>query len=255
MSDRNAGDGVGDHRDSSLGAPTWDPHPHTDLSTAELAGPDVTVGSFRFDGATGIWRCTPASAQPGRAEAASSLTMTTAALLTLIHPADAARLQLIFGQIADRNGPLHTRFRIIDPGGVVHHITTAATARGDHTGRLIAVHGVYLDLVSAAPPMPALSDVLKDRAVIEQAKGMLMLIYRLDADQAFSVLRECSQHGNVKLRLLARQIVADFCALPRINGALAAPDAYTQLLRTAHLRATPAATKESSNPGPRHPPG
>ena len=49
--------------------------------------------------------------------------------------------------------------------------------------------------------------------------------------------------------------LADFCALPRINGALAAPDAYTQLLRTAHLRATPAATKESSNPGPRHPPG
>lgn len=251
------GDGVGDHRDSSLGAPTGDPHPHADLSTAELAGPDVTVGWFRFDGATGIWRCTPASAQPGRAEAASSLTVTTAALLALIHPADAARLQRIFGQIADRNGPLHTRFRIIDPGGVVHHITTAATARGDHTGRLIAVHGVYLDLVSAAHPMPTLTEVVKDRAVIEQAKGMLMLIYRLDADQAFAVLRECSQHGNVKLRLLARQIVADFCALPRINGALAAPDAdaYTQLLRTAHLRVTPTTTEESANPGPRHPPG
>lgn len=220
-------------------------------------GPDVTVGWFRFDGATGIWRCTPASAQPGRAEAASSLTVTTAALLALIHPADAARLQRIFGQIADRNGPLHTRFRIIDPGGVVHHITTAATARGDHTGRLIAVHGVYLDLVSAAHPMPTLTEVVKDRAVIEQAKGMLMLIYRLDADQAFAVLRECSQHGNVKLRLLARQIVADFCALPRINGALAAPDAdaYTQLLRTAHLRVTPTTTEESANPGPRHPPG
>lgn len=84
---------------------------------------------------------------------------------------------------------------------------------------------------------------------------MLMLIYRLDADQAFAVLRECSQHGNVKLRLLARQIVADFAALPRINGALAAPDAYTQLLRTAHLRVTPGTTEESSNPGRRHPPG
>ena len=84
----------------------------------------------------------------------------------------------------------------------------------------------------------ALRAITERRAVIEQAKGMLMLIYRLDADQAFAVLRECSQHGNVKLRLLARQIVADFCALPRINGALAAPDAYTQLLRTAHLRVT-----------------
>ncbi len=255
MSYRNAGDGVGDHRDGSLGSPTGDPHPHSGLSTAERAGQDITVGWFRFDGATGIWRCTPASAHPGRAEAASSLTVTTAALLALIHPADAARLELFLGQVPDLDRPLHTRFRIIDGGGVVHHITTAATARGDHTGRLIAVDGVYLDLVSAQHPMPTLTEIVKDRVVIEQAKGMLMLIYRLDADQAFAVLRECSQHGNVKLRLLARQIVADFCALPRINGALAAPDAYTQLLRTAHLRVTPATTEESSNPGPRHPPG
>jgi hypothetical protein len=232
------------------GAPTAGPHPDPGSPTAELAGQDVTVGWFRLDGATGIWRCTPASAHPGRAGAAPPLTGTTAALRAVIHPADAARLLLFVGRVRATSEPLRTRFRIIDADGVVHHITAAATARGDHTGQLISVDGVYLDLVSAAPPMPALSDVVRDRATIEQAKGMLMLIYRLDADQAFAVLRECSQHGNIKLRILARQIVTDFRALPHPNGALAAPEVYTRLLRTAHLRAAPPITDEAS-----HPPG
>ncbi len=135
---------------------------------------------------------------------------------------------------------------------MVHHITAAATVRHDPpTGQLIDAVGVYLDRMSAAHPTPALSDVIRDRATIEQAKGMLMLIYRLDADQAFAVLRELSQHGNIKLRILARQIVTDFRALPPHppDAALAdPPHAYTELLRTTHLRAAPPITDESSRP-------
>jgi ANTAR domain len=46
--------------------------------------------------------------------------------------------------------------------------------------------------------------------VIEQAKGMLMLVYGLDEDAAFDLLRWRSQSTNVKLRLLAEQIVRNF---------------------------------------------
>ena len=39
----------------------------------------------------------------------------------------------------------------------------------------------------------AVNEAAKHRAVIEQAKGMLMLTYRIDADTAFELLRRHSQ--------------------------------------------------------------
>lgn len=52
-----------------------------------------------------------------------------------------------------------------------------------------------------------LNEALGSRAVIEQAKGMLMARQAIDADQAFDVLRRASQNRNEKLRDLAASIV------------------------------------------------
>ena len=54
-----------------------------------------------------------------------------------------------------------------------------------------------------------LGDAMKSRAVIEQAKGMLMAAQRCDEDEAFAMLVRASQRENVKLREIARRIVAD----------------------------------------------
>jgi hypothetical protein len=43
--------------------------------------------------------------------------------------------------------------------------------------------------------------------VIEQAKGVVMGCYGLDADAAFAVLRRVSSVGNLKLRALAVTVV------------------------------------------------
>jgi GAF domain-containing protein len=48
---------------------------------------------------------------------------------------------------------------------------------------------------------------MDSRAVIEQAKGVLMAQRHIDADQAFDVLREASQRYNRKLRDIAHGIV------------------------------------------------
>ncbi len=48
---------------------------------------------------------------------------------------------------------------------------------------------------------------MESRAVIEQAKGVLMAQRRLDAEAAFEVLREASQRYNRKLRDIASGIV------------------------------------------------
>jgi transcriptional regulator with GAF, ATPase, and Fis domain len=53
-----------------------------------------------------------------------------------------------------------------------------------------------------------LAEAMKSRAVIEQAKGMLMARSpELTADGAFDLLQKASQRENVKLRELARRIV------------------------------------------------
>lgn len=53
-----------------------------------------------------------------------------------------------------------------------------------------------------------LSEAMRSRAVIEQAKGMIMATTPdLTADEAFDVLRKASQRENVKLRVIAERIV------------------------------------------------
>ena len=70
----------------------------------------------------------------------------------------------------------------------------------------VAVHNVasYARAVDEAAGLRAAMD---SRAVIEQAKGVLMARDRCTADEAFAVLTRISQHRNVKLRELARTIV------------------------------------------------
>jgi GAF domain-containing protein len=54
-----------------------------------------------------------------------------------------------------------------------------------------------------------LADAMASRAVIEQAKGVLIARQGGDEDTAFARLRERSQRSNIKLHEVARQIVAE----------------------------------------------
>lgn len=58
----------------------------------------------------------------------------------------------------------------------------------------------------------ALADDLKNalisRSVIDQAKGVLMAVHGIDADEAFVLLANRSQHENVKVRTVAERVVA-----------------------------------------------
>ena len=52
-----------------------------------------------------------------------------------------------------------------------------------------------------------MAEAMRSRAVIEQAKGMLMTEQNITANQAFTQLVELSQNSNVRLRDIAQQIV------------------------------------------------
>ncbi len=57
------------------------------------------------------------------------------------------------------------------------------------------------------------AEITEHRAVIEQAKGMLMLIYDLDPKGAFDLLKWRSQKSNIKLRRLALELIDEFRAV------------------------------------------
>ena len=86
----------------------------------------------------------------------------------------------------------------------------------DDEGTVVGTHGFYVDISRLRDPdqedlvTAKLAEIAEHRAAIEQAKGMLMLIYGIDEDGAFDLLRWLSQEANVKLRLLAEQISRGF---------------------------------------------
>ena len=75
------------------------------------------------------------------------------------------------------------------------------------------VHDAVIRAAFAVLTPEQLADVMVDRVVIERVKGMLMMIYGIDADSAFDLLRSRSQSSNVKVRLLAEQLSRDLLRL------------------------------------------
>ncbi len=70
---------------------------------------------------------------------------------------------------------------------------------------VLANSQVYWDAVQLSENLTA---AMKSRAVIEQAKGVLMGARRCDADAAFQILVRASQRENRKLREVAEDVVA-----------------------------------------------
>ena len=53
------------------------------------------------------------------------------------------------------------------------------------------------------------TEIIAKRARIEQAKGVLMFVCDVDADQAFEILRAHCRRNRLKLRLLVQQLLDD----------------------------------------------
>jgi GAF domain-containing protein len=72
---------------------------------------------------------------------------------------------------------------------------------------VVAVSNAYL-YETAVERVGHLERALDSRAVIDQAKGILMERFKLTAEQAFQVLTRVSMESNVKVRDLAERFVA-----------------------------------------------
>lgn len=105
-----------------------------------------------------------------------------------------------------------------DPVGslnIYNHRTGDFGCSDVDTGQILARHASVV--LAAAAKTASLFSALESPGSIGQAQGILMERYGIDADQAFAVMRNYSDYGNVRLREVARRI-ADTGRLPHPEG-------------------------------------
>ncbi|MFF3228328.1 PAS and ANTAR domain-containing protein [Nocardia suismassiliense] len=225
------------------------------------AGTPLGTGGFRFWFADRRWEWSDELARmhgyrPGEVEP------TTELLLAHKHPDDRDRVEAVLVTSVEDDSPFSSSHRIVDTGGVVHQVIVVSEPMHGEAGKTIGTVGFYVDVTEtlaerhyaagatygdaesdghgdghAADHRAAAFDVmlpelLTARAAIEQAKGVLMVVYRINAEQAFRVLRWRSQETNTKLRILAERLITGLDGVPAAEASMRSR--IDHLLLTAH---------------------
>jgi len=217
--------------------PNLDAEP-ADAEQASADGAAHTAGWFRFYFADQRWEWSE-QVQRIHGYEPGAVTPTTDLVLSHKHPDDRGQVAATIDQILNTRQAFSTRHRIVDTGGNVRHVVVVGDQLIDDHGDVIGTHGFYIDV--SPPPQQVHEDIVtaklakisENRAGIEQTKGMLMLIYGISDGAAFDLLKWLSQEANIKLRVLAEQIAADF---RDAAVALNSQSQFDHLLLTAHER-------------------
>lgn len=205
----------------------------------EGAREELNVGAFRFWFVGQRWEWSDDVARmhgyrPG------TVVPTTELLLSHKHPDDRQHVQELLDYALHHGGSFSSRHRFIDTSGREHSVIVIADRMHNEQGAVVGTEGYYIDLSEAVDLArksaldAALPELFEARAAIEQAKGVLMLVYRIDADQAFRLLQWRSQQTNTKLRALAAQIVAEIDTVEYRPDTLRRQ--FDHLLLTVHQR-------------------
>lgn len=175
------------------------------------------VGKFRYLAREDRWEWSDEVARMHGYEP-GTVKPTTQLLLEHKHPDDKPTVAELIDQVRRHSAPFSSRHRIVDTNGNVHVVVVVGDRITGPDGRLLGIGGFYVDITDQfdADLQRHLSDALLSvdsrRAVINQAMGVLMLRYGVDADSAFDLLVKQSQESNIKLRDIAESLVADIGA-------------------------------------------
>ena len=218
--------------------------------TGRAASQDQGMGSYRYAAADGSWRWSD-GVYAIHGFRRGEIVPSTALLLAHAHSADRRHAAQLLESCL-RNGELFSfLYRLIDASGRVRWALIAGEGVFGRHGQVTGLRGYLIDVTepqSRARSREVASTLRKAiavRAVIEQAKGALMLVYGLDAEAAFALLSWQSQHANIKLRELAERLVA------AVGGDAGATAAIRQRLDEIiySLPAGPAPSAPATGPG------
>jgi ANTAR domain/PAS fold len=209
------------------------------VARALAGGSPQRMGTFRFYFEDERWEwCEQVQRLHGYEP--GTVTPTTELVLSHKHPDDRNQIAATLDDIRRTHGPFSTRHRIIDVQGNVHQVVVVANQLVDAAGVVIGTEGLYIEVTPSDSEHQEtltveVAKIVENRAAIEQAKGMLMVVYGVNATTAFNVLKWRSQENNAKLRPLAQQIVTEFLVLSQ-KKAHPLRSAYDNVVLTAHLR-------------------
>lgn len=168
------------------------------------------AGRYEVNPATGKWHwSSEVYALHGIQEGGE---LSTVDVLRFVHAADVAAVRsAIEGCLADGAAfSAHYRLR---RGDGERRVLLVGEGSGGPAGSVAAVRGFFVDTTAywnhevGRKATAQVSQARATQEVIDQARGVLMLLYGLDADAAFSVLTWQSQRSNVKVRRIAQRLV------------------------------------------------
>lgn len=129
------------------------------------------------------------------------------------HPLDRVPVRTLWAHLMDGGGQGALLHRVIDARGRERRVFSAVQALAGPSGQVEDVRGFMVDVTqslrveSQHAALDAIEGVYGHKALIEQAKGIVMALRGVDAPAAFQVLGTRSQHANVKLHIVAEELV------------------------------------------------
>ncbi|MFB9765701.1 PAS and ANTAR domain-containing protein [Nocardioides kongjuensis] len=147
--------------------------------------------------------------QPGEVEP------TTELIMQHKHDLDRELVEQTLQEAIGDGAPFNVYYRIL-VRGEVRNVVLCGEGQydgGRTSGKVDRLVGYYLDLTpeleaeTAAAADAAVAASAASRDTIEQAKGILMLGYGLDAEAAFAMLKWWSRNRNVKVREVAERLI------------------------------------------------
>lgn len=129
-----------------------------------------------------------------------------------IHPDDADLAEKASAALRRGEAFAHRR-RLVRPDGQSRDVLAVGLGEYDAAGTLVGASGYLLDVgpmvqrAVAEEMTGQLGEVVEARAIIEQAKGVLVVAYGITADHAFALLGWYSQRTNTRVRAIAARLV------------------------------------------------
>jgi PAS domain-containing protein len=180
---------------------------------AVASGSSQVIGHYHYDILTDRWQWDD-NLYRIHGYTPGEVTVDLDLILSHKHPDDRDEASHLIEAAMMGGEPFSAYQRIITARGDVRNVVKVGSGIVDEDLHVVALDGFYIDLTAsvrhneAAAADQAVIAATEHRAAIEQAKGMIMLTHRVDADAAFSVLTWWSMKCNVKLHLVAERLVA-----------------------------------------------
>jgi ANTAR domain/PAS fold len=136
---------------------------------------------------------------------------TTELVMRHIHPEDVPAAWESREQVVEKQEPFSFLHRIVAADDEARVVIAAGHLDADDEGPVIVGHLIDITDVRRDAVDSELDQVVDDfvghRAVIEQAKGILVQLYSVDVDTAYALLRAFSSDTNRKVRDIAQVLV------------------------------------------------